>query len=78
MINTINPLVANIMKAIYYAHTDFLNATIGTSSSFMWRSILASEELGQTGLQKKNWGWKECQSMEKSMVTMYREWLSYK
>lgn len=29
-ITNVNPLVTAIMKAKYYAHTDFLNAEVGT------------------------------------------------
>ena len=41
------------MKARYYAHTDFLDATLGASPSFMWRSIMASQELVKQGCRRK-------------------------
>lgn len=31
-----NPLVTQLMKAHYYADTDFLEATLGPNPSFMW------------------------------------------
>lgn len=53
LINNTNSLTTNIMKARYYAHTDFLDATLGASPSFMWRSIMASQELVNQGCRRK-------------------------
>ena len=33
-------LMARVLKARYFKHDDFLNAKIGTNPSFIWRSIL--------------------------------------
>lgn len=45
LINDSNPLVTRIMKARYYPNTDFLNAQIGENPSYMWRSIIAGQEV---------------------------------
>ncbi|XP_062089022.1 uncharacterized protein LOC133795584 [Humulus lupulus] len=42
-------LVSRLYKARYYPHTSFLSATIGGSPSYIWRSILASQELIRQG-----------------------------
>lgn len=42
--NNSNPLVSTIMKAKYYPKTDFLNAEMGGSPSYIWRSILAAKD----------------------------------
>lgn len=53
LINNSNPLVTEIMKANYYAQTDLLNAKLGTNPSYMWRSILASQEVIRYGCRRK-------------------------
>lgn len=50
LMNNSNPSVTKLMKARYYAKTDFLDATLGTNPSFMWRSIMASQDI------MKQWG----------------------
>lgn len=49
---TMNPdsLVSMIYKARYYPEGNFLNAKIGASPSFIWRSIMAAQELVIKGL----------------------------
>lgn len=44
LMNNLNSLVTPIMKAKYYASSDFLNATMGNNSSYTWRSILAVQD----------------------------------
>ncbi|WOH11480.1 hypothetical protein DCAR_0830967 [Daucus carota subsp. sativus] len=53
LINNSNPLVAAIMKARYYANTDFLNAKLGSNPSYMWRSIMESQEVIKRGCRRK-------------------------
>ncbi|KAL8116071.1 hypothetical protein AgCh_022528 [Apium graveolens] len=53
LVNNTNPLVAEIMKARYYAKSDFLNATLGSNPSFMWRSIMESQEVIKRGCRRK-------------------------
>lgn len=38
-------LVARIYKSRYYPQYSFLSATIGSSPSYIWRSILAAQEI---------------------------------
>ncbi|KAM6598287.1 uncharacterized mitochondrial protein AtMg00310-like [Cannabis sativa] len=47
----INPdsLVARVFKARYFPHGSFLNATIGSNPSFVWRSILEAQFLVKRG-----------------------------
>lgn len=49
----VNPLVTDIMKAKYYARSDFLNATLGENPSYTWRSILASLGVIIQGCRRK-------------------------
>lgn len=53
LINNVNPLVTGIMKAKYYANTDILNAKIGTNPSYMWRNIIAAQEVVMQGCRRK-------------------------
>lgn len=53
LINNVNPLVTAFIKAKYYAQTDFLNAIMRMNPSYMWRSILASEEAIRHGCRRK-------------------------
>ncbi|XP_074326550.1 uncharacterized protein LOC141664498 [Apium graveolens] len=43
-------LVARIYKARYYVEGGFLNAKLGINPSFIWRSLLAAQELLKQGL----------------------------
>lgn len=47
-----NPLVTKIMKARYYPNMDFLWARIGDNPSYMWRSILAGQEVLRQGCRR--------------------------
>ncbi|KAH9800276.1 hypothetical protein KPL71_000599 [Citrus sinensis] len=42
-------LVAQVLKARYYRHTDFMEAKVGSNPSFIWRSILWGREILQQG-----------------------------
>lgn len=44
-------LVCRVLKDKYLPPRDFLNAVVGHSPSFTWRSICSSEELLQSGLR---------------------------
>lgn len=45
-------MVTQLMKTKYYLHTSFLEAKIGSNSSYMWRSILESQEILRQGVRK--------------------------
>ncbi|KAL4384987.1 hypothetical protein GQ457_15G025630 [Hibiscus cannabinus] len=46
-------LLARVMKARYFPTTDFMNASLGASPSYTWRSIYCSRGLLEHGL-----GWR--------------------
>lgn len=41
------------MKAKYYPDTNFLNAEMGNSSSYVWTRIMAAMEVVKTGTRRK-------------------------
>lgn len=49
----INPdsLVSRIYKARYFANSDFLQAKLGNSPSFIWRSVFAAKEVVSSGVR---------------------------
>lgn len=53
LINKCNPLVSAIMKAKYYPKTDFLNAEMGGSPSYIWRSMLAAKDVLKANCRRK-------------------------
>lgn len=53
LINNVNSLVTNLIKARYYADTDFLDASLGANPNFMWRSIMASQEIVKQHCRRK-------------------------
>lgn len=42
-------LVAKVFKAMYYPQSSFLAANIGSSPSFIWRSLLAAQDMLKQG-----------------------------
>lgn len=52
ILTRVNPLVSDIMKARYFPNVDFLNATVGPNSSYMWRSILEAQDLIKMGSRR--------------------------
>lgn len=53
LMNNSNPLVTSILKARYYPKTDFVNASMGSSPSYMWHSILESQSVISEGCRKR-------------------------
>ncbi|KAL8089279.1 hypothetical protein AgCh_038904 [Apium graveolens] len=53
LINNTNPLVTDLMRARYYPESDFLNAKLGSNPSFVWRSILETQEVIKQGCRKR-------------------------
>lgn len=45
LLTRVKPVVSDIMKVRYFPNVDFLNATVGANSSYMWRSILEAQDL---------------------------------
>lgn len=43
IITNANPLVTSLMRARYFPHKYFLNASIGTNLSYVWRSASGPE-----------------------------------
>ncbi|XP_019186462.1 PREDICTED: uncharacterized protein LOC109181162 [Ipomoea nil] len=58
-------LTSRILKAKYYPTTDFMSAQIGKNPSYIWRSIMAGQQVLRlgiarrigNGLDTKIWGW---------------------
>lgn len=48
-----NNLVTRVYKARYFADTDFLSSILGSSPSFVWRSICAAKEMVKSGVRWK-------------------------
>ena len=44
-------LVARVLKAIYYPSSNFLQATVGSQASYVWRSIVRGRELLESGIR---------------------------
>lgn len=42
-------LLARVMKAKYYAHTDFMNATLGSYPLYTWHSVWTARRLLEQG-----------------------------
>lgn len=53
LINNENPLVTRCMNAKYFPEGDFLTAKLGANPSYMWRSILAAQEVVKRGCRKR-------------------------
>lgn len=45
LLNNVHPLVTSLMKARYFPESEFLDAKIGNNPSYMWRSMLAAQEV---------------------------------
>ncbi|XP_019198266.1 PREDICTED: uncharacterized protein LOC109192125 [Ipomoea nil] len=66
-------LVSKLLKAKYYPTCDFIDASLGSNPSFIWRSILAGQQvlwLGVArrignGMETKIWSWPWLASSEK-------------
>lgn len=43
-------LVAKVLKARYFKHTDIMDATLGSNPSYIWRSIMWSRQTMDEGL----------------------------
>lgn len=44
-----NSLMARVIQARYYPHKSFLEAKLGHNPSYLWRSILAAQDLNRRG-----------------------------
>lgn len=53
LLNNNNPLVTSCMKAKDFPKGDFLSAKLGANPSYMWRSILASQDIVRKGCRRK-------------------------
>lgn len=53
LLNNENSLVTSLMKARYYPRSDFLNAELGANPSYMWRSILAAQDILKQGCRRR-------------------------
>lgn len=45
-----NSLIARVLKARYFKHSNIMMATLGSDPSYVWRSMLWSRDLLQKGL----------------------------
>ena len=46
-----NSLVYHVFKAKYFPNCDFVEASLGANSSYVWRSLMATQKLVQDGLR---------------------------
>ncbi|XP_019164478.1 PREDICTED: uncharacterized protein LOC109160650 [Ipomoea nil] len=53
MLTCPDSLVARVFKARYYPTTSFFDAVIGGNPSYVWRSIMASQELVKSGCKRR-------------------------
>lgn len=53
LLSSANALVSRMLKAKYFPRDNFLEAGIGSSPSYLWRSVLWGRELLKVGLR---WG----------------------
>ncbi|KAL8112798.1 hypothetical protein AgCh_020190 [Apium graveolens] len=53
LLNNQNSLVTSLMKAKYFYKCEFLQAKLGANLSYMWRSILAAQEIVKQGSRRK-------------------------
>ena len=61
LIQNLDSLTAKVLKAKYFKKDDFLSASIGSNSSYVWRSILWGRQVILKGYRWRNgpggWGW---------------------
>lgn len=48
-----NPLVSKLMKARNYPKSDFLNASLDSNPSYLWRSLLETQDTMKQGVRKR-------------------------
>lgn len=53
MINEINPLVSKFVQPRYYPNLDFLNASMGSNPSYLWRIILDTQGIVKQGARRR-------------------------
>lgn len=53
LINNVNPLVTQLMKARYYPRSDFLQASLGVNPSYVWRSIMKVQDVVLKGCRRR-------------------------
>lgn len=41
------------MKAWYYPESDFLNASLGSNPSYLWRSVFATKKIMQESVRRR-------------------------
>lgn len=50
LIKNLNSLLAQVLKAKYYSHTDFLSSNLNHDSSYTWKSIWLAKKVLKEGL----------------------------
>lgn len=53
LITGLNPLVTRLMQARYFPDSDFFNAKMGSNPSYVWRSLLESQEVVRRGCRRR-------------------------
>ncbi|XP_074377352.1 putative mitochondrial protein AtMg00310 [Apium graveolens] len=53
LINGDNSLVTRLMKAKYYPNNEFIDATLGSNPSYVWRSILQPQHVIKQGCRRR-------------------------
>lgn len=53
LVNNANPVVTKLMQAKYYPNSKNLNASMGSNPSYIWRSILETQNLIKQGCRRR-------------------------
>ncbi|KAL8108548.1 hypothetical protein AgCh_024858 [Apium graveolens] len=53
IVNEVNPLVTKVMRARYFAGSNFLEAKLGNNPSYVWRSLMETQEVIRQGCRRR-------------------------
>lgn len=55
LINNNNPLVSQLMKEKYYLKTDFMNTSLGSNPSYIWRRMIKQGVVEELEMDRIQW-----------------------
>lgn len=53
IITNANPLVTDLLRARYFSNSNFLDAKIGRNPSYVWRSLLETQDAIKQGCRRR-------------------------